>query len=171
MKKVILLGIFVSLLSGMLMSQELNKRVVDPRLNKEILIGYCDRDGLKTGKFGELYREYYPIYKPDKEIIRQLKGHREGLDIVIVLGTWCSDSHEQVPKFLKVLDRMKFNKENLTLICVDREKQGGDVDVSGYRVVYVPTFIFIRNGKELGRIVETPVRTLEEDMLGIVGEE
>ena len=170
MKKVIFLLIIVTFGPSMLRSQELNKQTVDPRLNKEILIGYCDREGLKTGKSGELYREYYSLYKPDKEIVRKLKGYRKGLEILDILGTWCSDSQEQVPKFMKILDRMWFPKERLTMICVDRDKQGGDIDVSEYRVVYVPTFIFIRNGRELGRIVETPVRTLEGDMLGIVGD-
>ena len=32
----------------------------------------------------------------------------------------------------------------------------------------VPTFIFYRNGEELGRIVETPEDTLEKDLAEIV---
>jgi len=144
--------------------------VTDPETNKEILVGYCDRDGLMAGKFGEIYNQYYPIYQPEKAVIKKLKKHKEGLEIVIVLGTWCSDSHEQVPKFLKVLDKIKFDDSNLTMICVNRDKEGVEVDISKYNILFVPTFIFQRNSNELGRIVESPVRSLEEDMLGIVGE-
>ena len=170
MKKVIYLLIILLAIPMLAIAQEINTRVTDPESGKEILLGDCDRSGLKMGKFGELYEQYYPIYKPDKAVIRKLKSFREGLEIKIVLGTWCSDSHEQVPKFLKVLDKMRFDKERLTMVCVDREKLGGDVDVTLFNIVFVPTFIFMRNGKEVGRIVETPVRSLEMDMLGIVSE-
>jgi hypothetical protein len=170
MKKVIFLFILILALPSLIIAQEVNTRMIDPKYDKEILIGGCDRSGLKLGKFGELYEEYYSIYDPDKKVVAQLKKHKEGLDIVIVLGTWCSDSQEQVPKFLKVLDKIKFDKERLSMICVDGEKQGGDVDVEPYNILYVPTFIFYKNDKEMGRIVESPVRTLEEDMLGIVSD-
>jgi hypothetical protein len=170
MRKLIYLLIILFGLPLLVNSQEVNTRMMDPTTDKEILIGYCDRDGLKQGKFGELYNQYYPIYNPKKEVVKKLKQHKEGLEITIVLGTWCSDSHEQVPKFLKILDKIKFSKDNLTMICVDGEKQGGDIDVVPYNILYVPTFIFMRNDKEVGRIVETPIRTLEEDMLGFVGE-
>jgi len=41
-----------------------------------------------------------------------------------------------------------------------------DIDV--YGVENVPTFIFFRNGEELGRIIEAPDKSLEEDMAGII---
>jgi thiol-disulfide isomerase/thioredoxin len=172
MKKVIpwmlFLFLFLSSMTGY--SQELNTSILDSKSNKEILIGECNREGLISGEFGQLYHEYYPIYHPKKDVISRLKKHREGLSILIILGTWCSDSKEQVPKFLKVLDKIKFDGADLRMIAVDRDKQGGDADVSRYDVLRVPTFIFLRNGREIGRIIETPVRTLEEDMLAIVGE-
>jgi len=169
MKKVIPWMLFLFLSSMIGYSQELNTTTIDSKSNKEILIGECNREGLISGEFGLLYREYYPIYHPKKDVISSLKKHRDGLSILIILGTWCSDSKEQVPKFLKVLDKIKFDGANLQMIAVDRDKQGGDADVSRYDVLRVPTFIFLRNGREIGRIIETPVRTLEEDMLGIVG--
>jgi len=32
-----------------------------------------------------------------------------------------------------------------------------------FKIERIPTFIFLRNGKEIGRIIETPVKSLEED--------
>jgi hypothetical protein len=153
-----------------LTAQEVNKTYLDPDLDKEILIDYVNRSGLKTGEFGEIYRTYYAVYKPDREVISKIRQHKSGLGVTIVLATWCSDSQEQVPKFLKVWDKVRFLGSGLTMICVDRQKKGQSVDVSSYDIQRVPTFIFTRDGKEIGRIIETPVRTLEKDMLLIVGE-
>jgi hypothetical protein len=165
-----LIFIMLIALPALIQAQEMNRKLIDPTLNEEILIDYCNRAGLKTGEFGEMYRMYYPIYKPDREVISKLKQRKSGLGVIIVLGTWCSDSQEQVPKFLKVWDKVYFLGSDLTIIAVNKEKKGDQVDISKYDIQRVPTFIFTRNGKEIGRIIETPIRTLEEDMLLIVGE-
>jgi hypothetical protein len=41
----------------------------------------------------------------------------------------------------------------------------------GFDITNVPTFIFYRNGKEINRIVESPVISLEKDMLSILAGE
>jgi len=157
-------------LPAMLFAQDINRKIIEPSRNEEILIDYVNRAGLKSGEFGEMYNMYYPMYKPDREVLSRLKQKKSGLGVVIVLGTWCSDSQEQVPKFLKVWDKVYFLGSDLTMIAVDRQKKGDRVDVSKYDIQRVPTFIFTRNGKEIGRIIETPARSLEKDMLLIVGE-
>lgn len=146
-------------------AQEINKKVADPKYGKEILIGYCDRSALEKGEFGRSFEEYYDIYEPDKDVIGKLKQEQEGVEILILLGTWCSDSQEQVPKFFKILDKIKFNKKDVQMICVDRDKKAGDVDIINYNIQKVPTFIIYRKGREVGRIIETPYATLEKDLL------
>jgi thiol-disulfide isomerase/thioredoxin len=149
----------------MVLSQELNRKINDPKQDKEILIGYCDRSGLEKGEFGQLFREYYQIYQPDQAVINQLKSKKEGIEILIILGTWCSDSQEQVPKFFKILDKIRFNKNKVQLICVDKDKKAGDVETANYNIQKIPTFIVYKNGREIGRIVETPYASLEKDLL------
>jgi thiol-disulfide isomerase/thioredoxin len=155
----------VSLIPMVILSQEMNKMITDPKLDKEILCGYCDRSGLESGDFGVIFREFYKIYEPDNAVLNQLKLKKEGIEILIILGTWCSDSQEQVPRFFKILDKIKFSKKAVQMICVDRNKQAGETDLVNYNVQRVPTFIFYRKGREIGRIVETPYSTLEKDML------
>jgi hypothetical protein len=159
---VLLVGI---ILPAMLCSQELNRKVTDPRLDKEILYGYCDRSGLEIGEFGKLFEEYYQIYKPDQAVVNQLRSKKEGIEILIVLGTWCSDSQEQVPRFFKILDKIRFNRKDLQLICVNSDKEAGDVETVNYNIQKVPTFIVYKKGREIGRIVETPSASLEKDLL------
>lgn len=159
---ILLVGV---ILPAMVLSQELNRKINDPKQDKEILIGYCDRSGLEKGEFGQLFREYYQIYQPDQAVINQLKSKKEGIEILIILGTWCSDSQEQVPKFFKILDKIRFNKNKVQLICVDKDKKAGDVETANYNIQKIPTFIVYKNGREIGRIVETPYASLEKDLL------
>jgi thiol-disulfide isomerase/thioredoxin len=153
------------ILPAMVFSQELNRKITDPQLNEEILYGYCNRSGLEKGEFGKLFDEYYQIYEPDQAVLTQLKLKKEGIEILIILGTWCSDSQEQVPRFFKILDKIRFSKKNVQLICVSKDKEAGDVETANYNIQKIPTFIIYKKGREVGRIVETPYTTLEKDLL------
>ena len=88
--------------------------------------------------------------------------------ILIVLGTWCSDSRKQVPHFFKILDYWHI-KPTVELLFVDEAKNS---KVKGYkklRINYVPTFIIYNTkGKEIDRIVETPKVSLEKDLKTIL---
>jgi hypothetical protein len=85
-----------------------------------------------------------------------------------VFGSWCSDSREQLPRFFRVLDAAGYPSERLMLLAVDRSKTAHGIDASRLRIERVPTFIFYHNGRELGRIVETPLETLEADIAAIL---
>ncbi len=167
MKKITLL-LLTCIISGLVYSQEKNKIIFDTICNKDILIGSCDRTGLKSEVFGEYFSEEYSNYKPKSSVIKKIKPKLKNVEIITVLGTWCGDSKEQVGRFYKILDKINFNENNLKLICVDRSKSARQVDISEFEIERVPTFIFLKNGKEIGRIIETPKTTLEKDMLRIL---
>ena len=84
------------------------------------------------------------------------------------MGTWCGDSQEQVPRFYRVLDEAKIDCKSMKVICVDGQKQCSDVQFEDYNIERVPTFIFYRKDKEIGRIIESPEVSLEEDFWGII---
>jgi len=64
------------------------------------------------------------------------------VEILIILGTWCSDSQEQVPKFFKILDKIKFNRKYVQMICVSRDKEAGLIETVNYNIQKVPTLLF-----------------------------
>ena len=66
---------------------------------------------------------------------------------------------------------MNFNYKNLELVAVDRSKKTPDNLQEGFNIIRVPTFIFYKNGEEIGRFVEYPRETVEEDILKIVSGE
>jgi thiol-disulfide isomerase/thioredoxin len=167
MKKILVL-LFLAV-GGQMIAQELNKTVVDEKYNKEVLVGLCDRNGLESDVFAEYFNKGYSDYAPDENVVKQLKKKKGGLSIVIVMASWCGDSKEQVPKFYKILDEMGFRESGIKLIAVDGAKTAGDTDISGLGIERVPTFLFYKDGREIGKIVESPTgSSLEKDMLLIL---
>lgn len=160
--------IFALLFSTMAIAQKKNKVIVDEKLNKEVLIGTCDRKGLTSEVFGEHYQKQYKAYSLDSTSVEKIKELKKGVEIVTVMGTWCHDSKTQVPRFYKIIDAAGFRDSKLKLIAVDRAKTAGDTDISGMDIHRVPTFIFYKKGREIGRIVESPTSTLEKDILLIL---
>ena len=161
--------IAIMILAGLsLQAQEAKNKMYDPDKDQEILIGYCSRSDLNDVGFGEYMTEEYENYQADPEIIQQLGDLNTSVDIVIVLGTWCHDSKEQVPRFYRVLDDAGYPDDPITLIAVDGKKTGGKLDISHLNIEFVPTFIFYSKGEEIGRIIETPEVSLEVDMLDII---
>lgn len=135
-----------------------------------MLIGCCNRDGFSSVNcnFDSAYNAEYPVYKADAETMKQLAGNLKGVKITVVMATWCGDSKEWVPRFYKIMDELKFDYKNLTLICVDRDKKAPGTNVETLNIKLVPTFIFYRKKMEIGRIIEVPVDLLEKDILKIL---
>ncbi|MBK9291491.1 MAG: thioredoxin family protein [Bacteroidetes bacterium] len=168
MSRIILLSLLLIFGTQTLKPQEMNRTITDPKRNKEVLIDYVTREAFLLPLFGEYYQQDYEIYRPDAQTIEKLRPLLDELEITIVLASWCGDSREQLPRFMKILDLAGYNSSRLTMIAVDSYKTGREVDVTGLEIERVPTFIFSRNKHEIGRIVETPRETLETDLLHIL---
>lgn len=171
MKKSLSLTLFaIATLINSAISQELNRVINDPKSVEEILIGFCDKSGLEAGIFSPFFAEEYSRYQQSTEILQQESKKLSQIRITIVMGSWCGDSKEQVPRFYKILDHIGFEQDRVVLISVDRNKNGHDVPVESYKIERVPTFIFYKGDKEVGRIIETPTKTLEDDFLKILNQ-
>jgi thiol-disulfide isomerase/thioredoxin len=93
---------------------------------------------------------------------------RDDAEFIVFLGTWCSDSKKEVPRFLKVVDRCGVPAERVKLYGLDRSKKSPDGLAETYGITKVPTFIVLKHGREVGRITELPQTTLEADLLTIL---
>ncbi|MEQ8239547.1 MAG: tetratricopeptide repeat protein [Cyclobacteriaceae bacterium] len=93
------------------------------------------------------------------------------VEVEIFLGTWCGDSREWVPQFIKLWDELGLDRDQLRFIALDNRsghyKQGPNGEEMGKKIFRVPTFIFERESQEIGRIVEYPVNSLETDIAQI----
>ena len=106
-----------------------------------------------------------PIGAPFIEMIRQARG---GVHVLVFMGTWCSDSKREVPRFLRIADSTGMTSQDYALYALDRSKISPEGLERQYQIERIPTFIFLRGNKEIGRIVESPRTTLEGDILTIL---
>jgi len=159
---------FLLLFFNSAIAQEYNKTITDEESGKPMLIGYCTREAFKDTSFSWWYNSEYEMYEVDYTTIDKIEGMLDSIEITIVLGTWCSDSREQIPGFLKILDELNFPEERLTFIAVDRDKKWEEGSIEDLNITAVPTFIFYEKDEEIGRIEELPKETLEKDFAKIV---
>ncbi len=110
----------------------------------------------------------YAEFKPNEKAGEYLRAHLNEYTMVVFLGTWCDDSHELVPKLAKLLDYVGYNKGQITMYGVDRQKKTKNGEEKKYNVTLVPTIILFKDGKEAGRITESVQKGLEADLVAII---
>ncbi len=145
-----------------------NKVTIDDKTGRSMLLGRTDRSAFELPDFSEWYNTEYFTYEPDEFIIKQIIELSDSVDIQIYMGTWCSDSRREVPRFLKILDLAGVDKNNLRIINVDRKKKSPNHEEKNKNIEFVPIFIINKNNIEIGRIVEFPIITLESDLISIL---
>lgn len=155
-------------LQSLVLGQSLNKTVFDQKPEKPMLIGHTNRVAFADSAFAWWFNAGYDSYEPDSAIIEKINHKIKNVDITVIMGTWCSDSRNGIPHFYKIIDFLKYPFEKITLINVDRKKTAEEIDISRFNIELIPTYIFYRNGEELGRIIENPIETLELDLLKII---
>lgn len=137
-----------------------------------VLLGKINKEGLSEGDFADWFITNYKAYAPNEEITNQLKNELSEYTITAFMGTWCGDSKREVPKFYKTLEAASFPLDRLTMVAVSRDselyKQSPGGEEEGINIHRVPTFILYKDGKEVNRIVESPVISMEEDLLEIM---
>ena len=146
-----------------------NRVVLDTNIEKEVLIGYFTEEGISSSPiFSSYYSKEYNSYMPKLDFLETLTEDLNKVRIVVIFGSWCSDSQREVPRFMRILDELNYPLDSLSIICVNRLKSVPDVDIKRYMIEFVPTIIFYRDNFEIGRIVESPVETMEDDMASIL---
>ena len=135
---------------------------------QKILVGKGTQKDLQQEPFNEWFTQNYNDYTLTEEIKSEIQKNIKDYTIIIFMGTWCEDSQNQVPKFYKILEQVNFPSKKTTLITMSRDKTTPEQFEKGLNITNVPTFIFYKNGKEVNRIVESPVVSLEQDMLDII---
>ena len=162
----LILGLFILSTNA----QEINKKLEDQIKHKQIMLNQCSREGLVSfPEFKDSYDAFYASYAVDSTSLTQLTTLMKDKKVKVILGTWCGDSKLQIPHFLKITDAINVAAADILFIAVDGDKKAEEGLLDGLNIQRVPTFIVTdKKGKEIGRIVETPKKTLELDLLEIL---
>ena len=151
-------------------AETVNHRIIEADGTPQLL-GPINAAGLSLVPFGDWYRAGVAAYEPDEQIMAEVDS-LEDYRIEVFMGTWCSDSRREVPRLMKILEGLDFPEDQLTIVAVNRSltqfKQSPGDEETGKNIHRVPTMIFLKQGKEVNRIVETPVESLERDIQKIV---
>jgi hypothetical protein len=109
--------------------------------------------------------------KPDAAAARALAAVPPGAEVTILLGTWCGDSRREISRLWRALDEIGAGGSlpfTLTYVGVDEDKRQPEAAVAAAGLRYVPTLIVRRNGREVGRIVESSPHGVEVDLLALL---
>lgn len=134
----------------------------------DILVGTITKSDLQEAPHGLWFEPNYSSYEPAPEALEMIKNNINDYEIKLFMGTWCADSQLQVPHFLKLLELSDYNMDNLEMKAVEEDKTLPNDLQKEFDVVYVPTIIFYKDGKEVNRFVEYPQVSLEKDIAAIV---
>ena len=148
-------------------NSSINKKKSGPEEYTDI-IGVFERKELSNNPHAEWFNQNYSDYNLDKETLNKLKPLFENIEITVFMGTWCSDSRKEIPVFFKLIDKLRINENSIELIGMTLEKTTPDSLELDQNLINVPTFIFKKDGKEINRIVEFPLETIEKDILEIL---
>ncbi len=143
-----------------------------------IMMGNVTRDDILDNLPG-WDREYFE-YTPDPSVLAELQEHIHDAEIRVVLGTWCSDSSREIPRLWKILEEVGYPIDDVEMLAVGSSRftleMGISTEVLGwsnrtkrfYGIELVATIIISRDGEEIGRIVEKPIKSVEGDLLAIL---
>ena len=129
--------------------------------------GWIDRAVLEKQEHLQ-FKARYDTVQVEQRFVQMIRNVYAGVSTLVFLGTWCSDSQREVPRFLKAADEAGIPPESIKLYALDRTKKSDDGLTEQYRIERVPTFIFLKNGEEIGRIIEVPQVNVEADMVMIL---
>ena len=102
------------------------------------------------------------------KINSKLKSLLSNVKIKIFIGTWCEDSVREIPYLFKILNSVNYNISSIEIICLDENKNTQKKYEKGFEITRVPTIIFFKKNKEINRIVELPVESLQKDIINIL---
>jgi len=164
MKKILIVIIGVFLIDGSIFAQSQAEISRDPNGDK-ILKGLISRKELENDTSFAWWAENLKGYTPQSLAVAELRKD-QNIQFITFMGTWCGDSKFIIPKFYSLLDTAGFPQDRVTLIGVDRNKKTLSHLAEELNIVNVPTIIVIKNGKEIGRVVEYGKNGLFDKELG-----
>ena len=146
-------------------------------LNSTLLMSQNDTIPVITGLFTDTIIEsdffkswnvLQPGVQINDEVFKSLRSKNlDDVSFELIMGTWCEDSQYHAPVMLKLAEELGIH---VAIIGLNREKDCPfkSSKCKTWDVEYIPTLKVFRKGEEIGRIVENPAISVEQDILDII---
>ncbi len=144
----------LSLLIGNILLAQTTYTVLAERPNEKSYKGIISKEVLLADTTFKWYASNLTGYKPNTSAVEGLQKNKDSVQLLVFMGTWCEDSQNIIPKMFSLTDAAGFSNERVTLIGVDRAKKTYSHLCEALNIINVPTIMVMKNGKELGRVVE-----------------
>lgn len=150
MKKLFIAAFFIFSATALFAQQE----VTTDATGNKIIRGFISKKELATDTAFRWFGDNVKGYIPEAGAVAAFKGAKDSIHILAFGGTWCSDTKSLLPKFYSLTDAAGFSDDRITLIGVDRNKKTVNHLAEAFAITLVPTFIVLKGGQEIGRVVE-----------------
>ena len=156
MKQAIIISLFLFLLTN----QKLSAQTIQPyettidSSNTKILKGLISRTIIESDTSFKWFKQNMQLGQANANAVEAFKQNGSKFQMIIFVGTWCEDTQNLLPVFYRLVNKSGYDENNITLVAVDREKTTLDNLHKAFSIADVPTFIVMKDGKEVGRVVE-----------------
>jgi len=149
MKHLLLIAIIIGL--GILTRAESEYTVSTDGTHK-ILKGLISRDMLEKDTAFSWFHQNRRAYTPDAAAAATLRAKARQVQFLVFTGTWNEEAQYILPRFFTLMDAAGVRTDQVTLVAVDPSKRTIRHLAEDMHITAVPTFIVLKNDKEIGRI-------------------
>lgn len=155
LKKPLLIGlIFCLTYNSQLSAQSKNFDVSYDTSGQKVLTGLLSRTDISGDTSFKWFAKNMQFGTADAAAITAFHKNAAKFQVIIFAGTWCDDSQNLLPVFYRLADKSGYPDSSITLIGLDRNKKTLHNLHAVFNVTHTPTFIIMKDGKEIGRVVE-----------------
>lgn len=125
-----------------------------PDKETKVLKGFLERSDIESDTAFKWFKQNMQYGRADDAAVNAFKKNSGKFSVIIFAGTWCEDSQNMLPVFYRLADKAAMPADNIFLIGVDRDKATLQNLQKAFNVTLVPAFIVMKDGKEVGRVIE-----------------
>jgi thiol-disulfide isomerase/thioredoxin len=154
MKKILLAALLLTGLNAA-KAQSTYLSLKDPNYPEQhILNGIITKYALQNDSAYKWYSSNRSSYTPSAAVVAAMQAAKGKVHFVLFGGTWCGDTQAILPQFFKLQEQSGLPDADVSFFAVDRNKKTAGGITDAFKITNVPTIIVMRDGKELGRVVE-----------------
>ena len=107
---------------GQSSSYFINQESLDARGNT-MLLGPCSKVAFMRFPYSRWYDKYYTDYAVNTISTQSFKANAKDIEVLIFAATWCGDTQQNLPRFLKILEKAEVPNAKLRFVMVDNAQE------------------------------------------------